>query len=806
MNLKTNKLPLYYFLGSIIVVYVIEFTVMSILQTFDIQNHHLETFLDTSILLLLASPFLYRFVYKSLKTETALRRSIEQYFNVANSMFLVLDTRQNIVSVNRKGCEILGHEERDILGRNWLDLLAPRKSRADYEAIFHKLISEGTGTSSNVITITDGKGNKKAIDCHSSVLTDDSGRVNGVLISGTDITDRVEARRVLVESEKKYRLLFEDNPFPMCVYDTETFAILALNNTAVNYYGYSRPEALSMTIKDIHLPEDLPLLYETVSKAGEGLNRAGTWRHIKKDGSVVYVEVTSQTFPFNGRRARIALANDVTERKKTAEVIYQAKQDWEDTFNSLTDMITVHDKDYNIIWANKAAQKILSLPILENERVKCFRQYHGSDVPPSGCPSCDCIKTGAAAKFDIFEPHLNMFIEISAVPRFNAAGEMVGLIHVVRDITEKKKSEERIIKQLERLEAMRAIDTAIMSSLDLRLTLDILLRQAAAKLDIDAACILIYDKFGQRLEYSAGIGFRTSDIKDTSLRLGQGCAGKIAHERETLKLCDLRESGGGFAESPLVKEEGFAAYMGMPLISKGEVKGVLEIFHRSALLPDADWMDFAETLAGQAAIAIDNSSMYNDLQRSNSELIMAYDATIEGWARALDFRDKETEGHSRRVTELTVRIARAIGVTEKEIIHIRRGALLHDIGKLGVPDSILLKPGKLTDEEWVIMKRHPEIAYNILSPVTFLKQALDVPYCHHERWDGTGYPRGLKGEQIPLSGRIFAVVDVWDALRSDRPYRSAWSEEKTIEHIKSLAGTHFDPIVVEGFLNAVKKP
>jgi PAS domain S-box-containing protein len=189
-----------------------------------------------------------------------------------------------------------------------------------------------------------------------------------------------------------------------------------------------------------------------------------------------------------------------------------------------------------------------------------------------------------------------------------------------------------------------------------------------------------------------------------------------------------------------------------------------------------------------------------ELQRAHQELAQAYDTTLEGWSRALDLRDKETEGHSQRVTEMTLRLARAIGLSEPELVQVQRGALLHDIGKMGIPDSILLKPGSLSDEEWEVMRKHPSYAHSLLAPIVYLKEALAIPYCHHEKWDGTGYPRGLKGEQIPLAARLFAVADVWDALRSDRPYRAGWPKERVREHIRGLAGSHFDPTVVQVFL------
>jgi putative nucleotidyltransferase with HDIG domain len=208
-------------------------------------------------------------------------------------------------------------------------------------------------------------------------------------------------------------------------------------------------------------------------------------------------------------------------------------------------------------------------------------------------------------------------------------------------------------------------------------------------------------------------------------------------------------------------------------------------------------------LAAQAAIAIDNFTLFHNLQRSNLDLVRAYDTTIEGWSRALDLRDQETEGHTQRVTEMTLRLARVSGVDEAALVHIRRGALLHDIGKMGIPDAILLKPGPLTDEEWAIMRMHPTYAYEMLSPIDYLQPALEIPYCHHEKWDGSGYPRRLKSERIPFSARLFAVVDVWDALRSDRPYRTSWSREKAREHILTQKGIHFDPHAVGLFMRVI---
>lgn len=355
-------------------------------------------------------------------------------------------------------------------------------------------------------------------------------------------------------------------------------------------------------------------------------------------------------------------------------------------------------------------------------------------------------------------------------------------------------------RHLQQMQALHTIDVAIAASLDLQFTFKVLLEQVAAQLGVDAAALLLLSPHTRVLEYAAGRGFHTAALQHTRLRLGQGYAGRAALERRIIHIPDWAEEEPDFSRAPLLAEENFRAYYGVPLVAKGYVKGVLEIFHRTPFSPGPEWLTFLEMLTEQAAIAIDNHQLFDGLQRSNLELALAYDATIEGWSYALDLRDKETRDHTRRVTDMTMRLAQTLGMGDAELVHVRRGALLHDIGKMGIPDDILLKAGPLTPEEWEIMRRHPVYAYDMLLPIAYLHPALDIPYCHHEKWEGTGYPRGLKGEQIPLAARIFAVVDVWDALRSDRPYRPAWPDEKVREHIRSLAGTHFDPEVAKVFL------
>jgi len=208
-----------------------------------------------------------------------------------------------------------------------------------------------------------------------------------------------------------------------------------------------------------------------------------------------------------------------------------------------------------------------------------------------------------------------------------------------------------------------------------------------------------------------------------------------------------------------------------------------------------------KALALQASLAVDNTALFSELRGETVDLSGAYEAALQVWVRALDQRAGEAEGHAQRVTDLTVQVARSMGFSEADLVHVRRGALLHDIGKMNVPDRILRKPGALSDDEWKIMRRHPVYAYELLSPIPYLRPAVDIPYAHHEKWDGTGYPRRLRGQDIPLAARIFAVIDVWDSMLSDRPYRPAWSAEHVRLYIREQTYTHFDPTVVEKFLS-----
>lgn len=379
------------------------------------------------------------------------------------------------------------------------------------------------------------------------------------------------------------------------------------------------------------------------------------------------------------------------------------------------------------------------------------------------------------------------------------------LILFSRDITKYKHSESRLQQQKRRMTGLRSLDLAIASNLDLNLLLPLLLEQATTLLPVDASTLLLMNSETNLLTLAAVRGLRSNSHPSAFLKLGVGYAGQVALERKRIHFPNIAGNTNGNAMPSYLQGENFVSYIGLPLITKGRTLGVLEVFHSSILNPEAEWLEFLDILAGRSAIAIDNAILFENLQKSNAELGMAYDSTIEGWLRTLDFRDRETGGRTRRVADMTVQLALAMGVAKEELIHIRRGAILHDIGKVAIPDEILLKPGPLTEEEWNIMRKHPAVAVELLTPISYLSPALDIPHWHHERWDGTGYPDELKGEQIPFSARMFSVADVYDALISVRPFRNAWTKQKAIEYIQEQTGKFFDPRVVPEFLKLVHR-
>jgi PAS domain S-box-containing protein/putative nucleotidyltransferase with HDIG domain len=534
---------------------------------------------------------------------------------------------------------------------------------------------------------------------------------------------------------------------------------------------------------------------------------AGDLCILHRDGHNIAVEISVSVVTAGGKQIVQGIFRDVSQRMAAEKALEREKARAEQYLDVAGVIIVVIDADERVSLINKKGREILGYEEEEIIGKNFFEKFIPERTRAEARSIFARLLSGQNGSLEYFEfPVLTRSGGERTLAWYNTLvrdeqGRITGSMSSGEDITARKMAEGQARSRLDHLGTLHAIDMIISSSLDLQVTLNEFLNLVITQLHVDAAAVLLLNPHTQMLEYAAMKGFRNDAIRHSRLRVGESIAGRAALERRSIGIPDLREGGSEFKRMPLIEGEGFIAYYAAPLIAKGQVKGVLDVLHRARLDIDEEWMSFFISLAAQAAIAIDNAALFSDLQRSNTELILAYDTTIEGWARALELRDQETEGHTKRATEMTLRLALAMGMDDAELEHVRRGALLHDIGKMSIPDSILLKNGPLTEEEWELMRRHPSYAFEVLSPIAYLRQALDIPYCHHEHWDGTGYPRGLKGEEIPLAARIFSLADIWDALHSDRRYHSAWPEQKIREYIRSLSGTQFDPQVVEAFLN-----
>ncbi|MEW6584061.1 MAG: HD domain-containing phosphohydrolase [Nitrospirota bacterium] len=650
-----------------------------------------------------------------------------------------------------------------------------------------------------------------------------------------EIVKRLRAESELRKSEERYRVIFENTGAPTVILE-EDMTISMANKEFEKFSGYSVREVEGRRkLPDFVLKEDAEKVraYYDSGTAASGRGRTSPeFRFIHSAGKAKNIVALVSLIP--GTKMKVASLLEIAEFKQREMAAIVAVTEALRSARTRADMLPIiADQLMELLKADGVSLAMLDPTsgdiVIETSRGS-WANWSGVRLHPGEGISGNVIDSGrfylnneVLSDTRFARPDLIGDLKAVACVPLITQGQTIGAIWIGRrseiadyevqlliatgeiaaNAIHRATLHEQTEQRLQRLYALHAIDMAISSSLDLRVTLNILLEHVTSQLHADAATVLLLNPYTGVLEYAASRGFRTRAIQKTGLRLGEGHAGKAALERKIVSIANVLRTEDPCVRSQMLSGEVFVAHHAVPLVAKGQVKGVLEVFHRTELRPDLEWLEFFEALAAQAAIAIDNATLFNELQRSNVELTLAYDTTLEGWSRALDMRDRETEGHTARVAEMTVRLARAMGINEPELVHIRRGALLHDIGKMAISDAILLKPSTLTHEECEVMFRHPTHAHKMLLPIPFLKQALNIPYCHHEKWDGTGYPRRLKGEQIPLEARIFSVVDVWDALRSDRPYRRAWPEEKALEYIRSQAGRHFDVGVVSAFLKMI---
>ena len=784
---------------------------------------------------------------KRRQAEQSLRESEERFRSFvekANDIVYTVSPDGVFTYVSPNWKEILGHEISEVEGKSFEIFVHPDDLAACRE-ILSRTVASGEKQSGFEYRVKHKNGNWQWHTSNASVIRDGDGDGNVVSFLGIarDITERRQGEDALRRSEQKFRALAEN--IPNVVYqckDDSRYTFIYLNNAVEDLTGYSKEEFLEngLSFFDLYHPDDLPKMPKPEDNHRSLINRrsfhityrihhrSGEWRWVDEwgtgvmsaDSDVEYLEgimidITENKHHELEREAIIMVSAALRQAATKTEILNVLLDQLVKLFDVDGAMLVLpHPQTEGLInemGRGVVAERMIGLRIppgrgvsdwvIKNKKTY-LNNYADSDtlfyradlLGDSHCLASVPLITQELAigavwivrRMDILEQDLRMLVAIADIAA-NAIHRV--MLHEQTEL------------QLNHLIALHQIDLAISANFDSTLTLNIILKNVKNELEVDAASILLLNPVTHTLDYAAGVGFKTQGIEQSQVKIGDEWSGRAAREYQTVSCPDLNLARPAFRRFALLANEAFVAHYATPLVIKGQVKGVLELFHRKTLKPMPEWIDYFETLATQTAIAIESSSLLENLQRSNMELILAYDATIEGWSRALDLRDRETEGHTQRVVEMALDLASKMGMSEAEKQDLRRGALLHDIGKMGIPDSILLKPGPLSDEEKEFMQIHPTYAYQMLSPISYLKHALEIPYCHHEKWDGSGYPRGLKGKEIPLSARLFAVVDVFDALATNRPYRAAWGRDDVYRYIKGQVGKHFDPQIVKIFLD-----
>ncbi len=744
-----------------------------------------------------------------------LKESEKKYHDFVNQSpdgIFIMELSGRILTVNKAMCTVLEFSEEEFLTMSIWDII-PEEYLEGYKQRLTKILAGESFEEMAEYAVRGKSGKVHYVEVLSAP------HYSGTHIIGfqgivRDITKRRDAETALRESDERFRAVL--NSAPITIFATDDKGIFTLHEGKGMQRAEMKPTG-NVGESAFKLYSSL-LILEPDGQVSTGEKVIS--RVLGGETVVGIIEMAGEWFEnkfaplLDTQRMVVGIvgvATDITARKQAELALHESEKRFRALVENNSGAITLLNVSGIAIYDSPAAAGMLGYAAKDWIGQNVFELVHPDDATEIQSLFQQLVETPRARLENTFRVRHKsgswLWIEmvttnLLAEPSVNA------VVLNYRDITGSKQAEEEIRQRLSELEVLYQSGLAFSQLIDPKSIAEKIIDLLEREMDWHHTAVRLYHPESTTVELLAfnipNLNTQTAhnaaqERLNIMQRPDQGLSGWAIRHGQPVRSNDLKNDPRYLETFP-----GLQSGLYVPIKISGQVLGVISIeSERPQAFTESDER-LAMTLAGQAAIAIENATLLDSLQRSNSELSMAYDATIEGWSRALDLRDKETEGHSLRVTAMTLKLARAFGLSEDELAQVRWGALLHDIGKMGVPDGILLKPGALTDTEWVAMKKHPTFAYEMLFPIQYLRGALDIPYCHHEKWDGTGYPRGLKDSEIPLVARIFSVVDVWDALSSDRPYRSAWSEEKVRNHIHSLSGTHFDPHVVDIFMDVIK--
>ncbi len=652
----------------------------------------------------------------------------------------------------------------------------------------------------------------------------DDPHINGIVVNYRDITERKKAEQAVKESQSRLEAIVSTALNGIITIDSEQNIVL-FNPTAERIFGYSVDEVLGQSLEKL-IPNRYHGSHASHVKAygvsGNTARKKGLLDSLygrRMNGDEFPMEAFISSSEVGGQKFYTVIFQDITERRQAEDALKESERKFRALAENIPSVVyqCQNDSKYTFIYLNDSIEQLTGYPKEDflNASLSFFDLYHPEDlryIPLYDDPDLEQINQKPFhITYRIRHKSGNwVWVDEWGTGVLDSAGRVQYIEGVMIDVTERKRSEEELRRHAMELETLAVATSALRTAQNVTEMAPILARQALRAVNGTYASIFLLDpetgEFVSRGWYSVNNQPNFSLPDESNLRHfpNKGITGRVAATGEIYMSEDIHKDPVlVILEGERERLKDVHGSISLPLRAQEKIIGVMHIW-------STDYRIFTDTeirlliaLAETASNSIHRAILFEQTLQHAQELALAYDNTLEGWARALELRDEITEGHTRRVTELTLKLARALNIPENEIVHIRRGALLHDIGKMGIPDSILHKPGPFTAQERMIMQQHTQYARDMLASISFLQPAIDIPYCHHEHWDGAGYPRGLKGRQIPLAARAFSIIDVWDALTSDRPYRPAWTKEKTRDYILERSGKQFDPQVVEAFFSLV---
>ena len=736
-------------------------------------------------------------------TEEALRESETRFGNLLSGVTSIAVqslSPDGTIHLWNKASEILyGYSSDEALGKNIFDLIIPPDLHEYMRNCMQNMIDTGIANPAAEYLFMRKDGSLVPVISSPAIIRSPHQPPEFYCID-IDLSEKKKAEKELAQTQELIKAIVDNTTDMVWSVDPVNFGLLTWNPTYEQYFLKNRKIAVKKGLRpeDLYPPESgyVELWHDLYSKTLLYGSFSTEYRVLSTSD---IVQLNLNTLRFDEQVFGISVFGEIiTERKKAEERIEQSEKKYRELFKTNRDGILIFTSSGGSTFStfrevNDAApamlgyttQELLNLTPLDLEPMVSDEQLAARNQELDAKEIAD-YKT-------IYRCKSGQFIDVEVSSQKILYDGKPAIMHIIHDVTDRSQREHE-------LQAIASLSSALRTAPGLTEMLPVIVNEIANLVNCDCETIEIIDPQSGDAVVEAAYGMWEKLIGQRQ-RNGTGMNAVIGATRQPFLTSNLEKDARAFYHE--WARYGIVGCAGLPMVAQEKLIGFIWIGRKSEI--SRKELRLMSAVTDIAANAIYRSALHEQTRKTAAELAEAYETTLEGWAQALELRERETAGHSKRVIKYTISLAKAFGYNGNDLINIRRGASLHDIGKMGIPDDILLKKGPLTPQEWKVMRKHPVYAYRLLSRIPYLTPALDIPYYHHEKWDGTGYPNGLKGTDIPLPARIFSVIDVWDALTSNRPYRKAWPPDQVIQYLKDQAGKQFDPDIVNAFIEHILK-